>query len=253
MRKLVAVALLSTLAGCEAPSPQQTVVASEAAATRTAPAASPLALTAAQEEGRVLYETVCWTCHGTAGRGDGPAITAGAMTPPPTFHTQDYATASGEELARRFRVGMDEADPDHPHMQYVASLLKPERFSAALAYVPALAYPPEVPGSALAGERIYGFRCAPCHGESGRGDGPAAAQLASAAPADFTADTLVAARDWDALYQRIRDGGQVHGTTMPAWGIVLDEGEMWDLVAFLGTFQEGALSAPVWREAAGGR
>ncbi len=251
MRKLAAIALLSALVACDAPPiPATSATTGEAAAATVVPAStSRLGLTPTQEEGRLLYETVCWTCHGTAGRGDGPATASGAMAAPPTFHTRDYSTASGEDLLRRFRVGMDEADPEHPHMQYVASLLKPDRFAAALAFVPALAYPPEVPGSALAGERTYRFRCAPCHGTTGRGDGPAAAQLAGTGPADFTGDTLVAARNWDALFRRVREGGQVHGTTMPAWGIVLDDGEIWDLVAYLGTFQDGVLSTPAWRGA----
>jgi hypothetical protein len=40
-------------------------------------------------------------------------------------------------------------------MQFVASLLKPERFGDALSFVQVLAYPPEIPGSAFAGKAIY--------------------------------------------------------------------------------------------------
>jgi hypothetical protein len=65
--------------------------------------------------------------------------------------------------------------------------------------------------------------------------------------ADFTTDTLIAARDWEAVFRRIREGGRaVHGSSMPPWGIFLSVAETWDLVAFLGTFQPGALSKPIW-------
>ena len=37
---------------------------------------------AAGDEGAKLYATLCASCHGVAGRGDGPA--AGALVPPPT-------------------------------------------------------------------------------------------------------------------------------------------------------------------------
>ena len=205
-------------------------------------------LTPMQEEGREIYETMCWTCHGPAGRGDGPAVDAQSLSvAPPTFHTQDYARSSTSSLERRFRTGMEEADPNHPHMQFVASLLKPERFAAALSYIPALAWPTEIPGSAIHGKDIYDFRCAGCHGPTGRGDGDASEALVTVKPADFTADSLIAARDWDAVYQRIREGGQsVHGSSMPPWGIVLTEGEIWDLVAYLATFQEGTVAEPAW-------
>jgi cytochrome c553 len=113
---------------------------------------TPFPLTTMQQQGRVIYETMCWTCHGNAGRGDGPAVEAGSIPAPPSFHDPEYAQASGESLRERFTAGMVRADPKHPHMQYVTSLLRPERFTEALSFIPALVYPPEIPGSALAGE-----------------------------------------------------------------------------------------------------
>jgi mono/diheme cytochrome c family protein len=132
-------------------------------------------------------------------------------------------------------------------MQYVSSLLRPERFTEALSFIPALSYPPEILGSALAGERLYDYRCSGCHGVSGRGDGTASGSLIQMPPADFTTDTLIAARNWEAVFRRIREGGRaVHGSSMPPWGIVLSEEETWDVVAFLATFQPGVLSRPAW-------
>lgn len=246
MRKLVILALSVAWMGCGPPS-ETPAESSDMAMTGEAEHVA-VPLTPTQEEGQEIYETMCWTCHGPAGRGDGPAVEAGAVeVPPPTFHTQDYARSSTSSLERRFRVGMERADLSHPHMKYVASLLKPERFAAALSYIPALSYPPEIPGSTIAGGDIYEFRCAGCHGVTGRGDGEASESLVTVKPADFTADSLIAAEDWDGVFQRIREGGQsVHGSSMPPWGIVLDEGEMWDLVAYLATFQEGKLSEPTW-------
>ena len=203
-------------------------------------------LTEAQQEGMLIFESLCWTCHGSAGRGDGPAVQSGSVPAPPSFHQPQYATATGEQLARLFTPTVAGEDPDHPHMQYVASLLRPERFDAALSFVPAIAYPSEIPGSAIAGRRIYEFRCVGCHGPEGRGDGPAAASLTMMRPADFTADTLIARSNWDALYRRIREGGrQVHGSSMPPWAVVFSDAETWDLVAYIATFQD-VLQPPHW-------
>ena len=253
MKKRSLVTLALVLAGCGSPEGpvEETVPSLGAQSGRT-----PLALTSTQQTGRVIYETMCWTCHGNAGRGDGPAVknqaasvTRGDIPTPPSFQADSYAMASAASLQDRFRVGLEGADTGHPHMQYVASLLRPESFTAALSFIPVVAYPPEIPGSVLAGQALYQGRCTACHGESGRGDGAAASSLVLMQPADFTADTLLAARDWEAVFARIREGGsQVHGSSMPPWEIVLSEGETWDLVSYLATFQSGLLSDPPWSD-----
>lgn len=244
MRKLALVAMTTALAACAEPA--------ETPPAESVPAAAPaaevhqaVALTPQQSEGKVTFESVCWTCHGSGGHGDGPA--SNTEVKPPTFHTPDYARASAGTLMQRFQASLQGADPAHPHMQYVVKLVREESFAAALSYIPALAYPPEVPGSALHGQDIFQFRCAGCHGTSGRGDGPGAAALVEVKPVDFTTDTLVAKGDWDAVFAKVRDGGQrVHGSTMPPWGTILTEADMWDIVAYLATFQPGLVAAPTW-------
>ncbi len=232
--------ILALLLGCTGDAPSSGTdesVAQPVVSLDQAP--SRLTLTATQQSGKRLYETVCWTCHGLAGRGDGPVVSASAVTSPPSFQIGKYPNMSAEDIRARFRAALDGVDESHPHMRYVMSILQPDRFMEALSYVPALIYPSEIPGSAIAGQVIYEPRCGVCHGETGRGDGAAAESLISAKPADFTQDTLIARRDWVALFQRIRGGGQGRHTSMPPWGMVFTEAEMWDLVAFIATLQEG--------------
>jgi cbb3-type cytochrome c oxidase subunit III len=237
---ILATAVTACSAPADAPSESGTVQV-------TASEHVPVALTESQAEGRVIFETMCWTCHGAAGRGDGPAVAAGSIGVPPTFHSDAYSADNLDAVLRRFRGSLDGTDENHTHMQYVASLLAPERFAEALSFVPALTWPEELPGGALAGEGIYEFRCIGCHGETGRGDGTAAASLATVQPADFTTDTLLATGDWDAIHARIREGGQgVHGSSMPPWGVALSDNDVWDLVAYLATFQPGLLDPPAW-------
>lgn len=250
MRKLVLVTFTAVLAGTAAlaacSGPDEAPSGTMQAVTAAAPAEHiAVTLNAEQEEGQVVFESVCWTCHGSAGHGNGPARTEDVV--PPSFQTHDYAMASAADLQERFRATLEGADSTHPHMQYVVRLVKPEAFEAALAYIPAVAYPPEIPGSAINGQRIYQFRCSGCHGTNGLGDGPGAANLVDMRPANFTTDTLVASGDWDAVYNKIREGGQhVHGSLMPTWGIVLSDADMWDLVAYLATFQPGLVAKPSW-------
>lgn len=244
MRKLVLSILPVALVACtEAGEPPEAT--STGTMTEDTDVHVAVQLTDQQEQGQVIFEAVCWTCHGTGGHGDGPASTEEIT--PPSFQTEEYAQATLASLQERFQPGVEGQDPDHPHMQYVAKLVRPESFEAALSYVPAVAYPPEIPGSAIHGQRIYQFRCAGCHGPSGEGDGPGAENLVDMRPANFTADTLVASRNWDAVYAKIRAGGdRVHGSIMPTWDTVLSDSEIWDLVAYLATFQPGLVAEPRW-------
>jgi cbb3-type cytochrome c oxidase subunit III len=232
--------VLALLVGCTADAPSSGTdesVAQPVAGLDQAP--SSLTLTASQQSGKQVFETVCWTCHGSAGRGDGPVASAGAVASPPNFQIGVYPNLRAKDIRARFQAALDGVDEYHPHMRYVASILQPEKFMDALSYVPALIYPSELPGSAIAGQVIYAPRCAMCHGATGRGDGYVAESLTSAKPADFTQDTLIARRDWVTLFQRIREGGQGRHTTMPPWGMVFTDAEMWDLVAFIASLQEG--------------
>lgn len=242
MRSLPFVACVAVLAACaEPPADNAPTVATQVADVHQA-----TLLTPQQAEGKVIFESVCWTCHGAGGHGDGPARSGDVQ--PPTFHTRDF-TVSFSTLMQRFRASMQGDDPSHPHMQYVAKLVNEESFSAAVAYIPALIYPTEVPGSAIHGQDLFAYRCSGCHGPGGRGDGPGAAALVDVKPADFATDTLLAAKAWNAIYEKVGAGGdRVHGSTMPAWSMVLTDAERWDLVAYLSTFQPGLVAAPSWQD-----
>mgnify|MGYP006278069837 CR=1 FL=1 len=204
----------------------------------------PFRLDEKQARGKAVYETMCWSCHGASGRGDGPAVRAGSVPPPRDLTTDALTRSAARRLQADFQARVSEMDPDNPHMENVLAFLDVEAFSAALAYLPALGYPPEIPGSAIAGRENYVLRCQGCHGAGGDGSGPAAETL-EVAPADFTRDTLLAEGDFEAAFQKIRQGGGgVHGSSMPAWGVMLDDGDVWDLVAYIATFQPGVLSPP---------
>lgn len=242
--QIAAFAALAVLGACGEQTPPPAEEARDSATTAAAPTALLTALSEEQVEGRVIYQTVCWTCHGAGGRGNGPAAQSDTAGQPQDFIAGGYADLSVEELVTRFEASLtgESVDSAHPHMQSVIDILKPDRFRTALSYVPVLAYPSAIPGSAITGMDLYETRCAACHGANGDGEGYAADALTMVKPADFRTDSLVVAENWEGLFQRIQEGGRsVHGSSMPPWGVALSDAEMWDLVAYVATFREGAL------------
>jgi mono/diheme cytochrome c family protein len=239
--------LVLALVACGGGEPPEAPVSDPGTAPQAAVLAEaplPFPLGPEQAEGKVVYETMCWSCHGSAGRGDGPAVQAGTVAPPRNLIAGDLSGAAVRRMESDFRAEAGSLDSDHPHMQNVLSFIDVEAFASALAYLPALGYPPELPGSAIAGHRNYILRCQGCHGVMGQGNGPGA-EVLEVPPADFTRDPLLAARDFEAAFQKVRmGGGGVHGSSMPAWGVMFSDGDVWDLVAYIATFQPGVLSAP---------
>lgn len=113
---------------------------------------------------------------------------------------------------------------------------------------PVPAPPPDVPpsppgdvvpadlggGDAARGAEVYGQLCWTCHGPEGRGDGPTAATL-SPKPADHTDGAYMGSLSDEDLYLVIAKGGAAVGKSplMTAWGGVLDDDAIRDLIAHI--------------------
>ncbi|MBI4760232.1 MAG: c-type cytochrome [Chloroflexota bacterium] len=108
------------------------------------------------------------------------------------------------------------------------------------------------PESLVNGKRLYAQNCAACHGENGGGDGVFADDLTTAgessmqtmagamdmamqAPTDFTDPRRMLGASPALLQGKILRGGM--GTGMPMWGSIFTEEQIWDLVAYLYSFQ----------------
>ena len=92
-------------------------------------------------------------------------------------------------------------------------------------------------GDAAAGKELYTALCARCHGESGRGDGPAGALLETK-PRDFTDCARMQAISDQELVAVIREGGPARHLSkdMPPWGKALQDQEIADLMAYIRSF-----------------
>jgi len=102
------------------------------------------------------------------------------------------------------------------------------------------------------GQKLYSQNCAACHGENGAGDGVFADDLAAAGessmqtmtgaddmmmktPVDFTNPERMLGASPALLQGKILRGGM--GTGMPMWGSIFTEEQVWDLIAYIYSFQ----------------
>lgn len=102
------------------------------------------------------------------------------------------------------------------------------------------------------GRNLYTQNCAACHGENGAGDGVFADDLRAAGdasmqtmngsmdmtmqtPVDFTDPKRMLGASPALLQGKILRGGM--GTGMPMWGSIFTEAQIWDLIAYLYSFQ----------------
>jgi high-affinity iron transporter len=87
-----------------------------------------------------------------------------------------------------------------------------------------------------AGKATYETRCARCHGDTGKGDGPAGLGF-DVAPTNFTSWQPPADED---LFLWIRDGGSARGRSqlMPDFGRSLSAQELRDVAAYIKTFNK---------------
>ena len=100
---------------------------------------------------------------------------------------------------------------------------------------------PPTPENLAKGKELFNANCAPCHGTSGAGNGPAASSL-NPKPADFM--TPIHAKLPDGYwFWRISVGGTVApfkdvGSAMPPWEGALNEQQRWLVVLYEHTFSQ---------------
>ena len=86
--------------------------------------------------------------------------------------------------------------------------------------------------SVMAGEDIYTLHCVPCHGVSGKGDGPLGVVL-NPRPADLSLHAIPGVHTDAQLFEWITNG--FPGSSMPPWKSSLSDTDRWNLVNFIRT------------------
>lgn len=94
---------------------------------------------------------------------------------------------------------------------------------------------PVTAATLAAGRELFMTACAPCHGESGRGDGPAAASL-ERKPGNLTDSARMRAQSDGELFWKISTGR----SPMPAFEDAYTEEQRWQIVHYIRTLASKA-------------
>jgi cytochrome c oxidase cbb3-type subunit I/II len=229
--------------------------AQESDPSRLAPALNQAALIGA---GKLVYERYCAGCHGLNGDGAGPA--ARWLNPKPrNFQraafkfrtTPSGALPTDEDLHRTITRGIFRSSMPAwflmPETDKVAVIeyLKTfsDRWQDSYEYDNPIRIPdpPEfvgTPESVARGQELYTLmKCANCHGEGGRGDGPSAPDLKDdqgrpIVPFDFTSGVLKGGPGLKDIYRTFSTG--LDGTPMPSYYDSLpNDDDRWHLVSYI--------------------
>ncbi|MBI3325838.1 MAG: cytochrome c [Nitrospinae bacterium] len=84
------------------------------------------------------------------------------------------------------------------------------------------------------GKEVYAQFCASCHGETGKGDGPAAPAL-TPKPKDLSDKGYMGTKSDEQLFKVVKEGGAAGGLSplMPPWGTSLTDDQIRDVIAYL--------------------
>ena len=96
---------------------------------------------------------------------------------------------------------------------------------------------PSRPPSLERGAIVYRERCAACHGESGRGDGPKAKSLKGPPPANLSDPAVMGNKSLLDIFRRIAVG--TPGTAMPEFAEDLSAEDRWAVASYVAAMQYG--------------
>jgi cytochrome c oxidase cbb3-type subunit 2 len=211
------------------------------------------------EAGKQLYFRYCWGCHGSRGDGNGENAPYLNILPrnfvAATFKCRSTPTGTlptDEDLFNAITRGLvnsnmpswiELTDQQRADLVAFVKTLSP-RWQSEKPGTP-IQVPPEpkvnLDGLKHGKELFTKLECWKCHGQEGRGDGPAAASLTDSNnqpihPYDFESGSRFKCGSTnDDLYKIFMTG--LDGTPMPSFADVIKPDEAWDLVHFLRTLQ----------------
>ncbi len=188
-------------------------------------------------EGRKLYVAYCSECHGRSGGGDGVKVKYLDVKPKDQSDDSYMSLKTDADLYNSIKIGGG-AIHGARFMPQWQQVLRPKEIWDLVAYMRFLHRGRSGSGDSSMGDALFVKYCASCHGAKGEGDGPLA-EILTPHPKSLLSRSLdVNITDQD-LFFIILGGGLAMGVSdqMPAWGDVLTDNDVWNIVAFIRTLK----------------
>ncbi|MES9905702.1 MAG: c-type cytochrome [Sedimenticola sp.] len=186
-------------------------------------------------EGRRLFVSYCWLCHGVGGKGDGPL--AEELKRSPADLTTTVRSRSDTILkkiisgnGRQTITGRDRHNLLSDAMPEWKGIFSDAQVEALIAYLRFLGNSKHrLMGDPEVGMPLYHKYCQVCHGEEGGGDGIMTVMMRMK-PMDHTNSNETNRMSNEELVSSILDG---KGKFMPGWRGIISQGDVEALASYI--------------------
>ncbi len=239
---------LATLAGAEPAPPSATTAATAPATDNPLRTADEATRQAALAEAWLTFQRTCRPCHGNLGGGDGPYATSfGERAADLRRASREVATDAVRFTRIRDGAASRPIRPWESSMPAFGGELDDRQIWGLVSLLEdfgkdASGLDPEAPSSV-----VYTARCAVCHGATGKGDGPLAAELLPAPRSFVTADYRFRSTEAGAVPLDTDIIGSIaRGLGVTSMGKMLGIGgtQVEDMAKFLFTFAPERFASP---------
>ncbi|MGQ9908155.1 MAG: c-type cytochrome [Candidatus Flexifilum sp.] len=184
--------------------------------------------------GALIYGARCTDCHGLNGAGDGRLVQTGEVRNAGNF--LDPAAASVQTPLEWYTT-ITNGRIQNLMPPWREALNAQQRWDVAY-YTYTMHYTAE---EIARGRALYAQHCAECHGETGRGDGPRAEEIAGGGRGigDLTDPEAMAALSDRAIYVTVSEGMGDHMPAFAEWS----EADRWAVTRYTRTLSLGGLEA----------
>lgn len=181
-------------------------------------------------QGRKLFVTYCYLCHGMNGKGDGPLASKLKVPAADLSDATRVGKRTDSELFGIIQGGKHDGLVTD-EMPKWGKIIPGPQIEALVAYVRFISQSKHpLVGEAEVGEGIYIKYCTSCHGKDGKGDG-IMMSIVPIKPADHTNSERMEKMTNEELLNIVTNGKS--GGYMPAWKGILTDAEIASVVSYV--------------------
>ena len=182
-------------------------------------------------DGYKTFNTYCFICHGTDGKGNGPLADKLDTQPADLTDNNRLSKKTDRELLRIIegKAPHGQISTDMPRWGIAIPISKIQSLVAYIRYLHKGAHP--LPGNPKQGKKVYDSYCKQCHAADGEGDG-VLTKIFDMEPANHT-DATVMDKISNKRMRKIISKGGAGSSFMPGWKGMLTEDEINAVISYI--------------------